>query len=264
MFRRLTVAVEWDDVRDGESIAVNGACLTVADRGARRGRLRRRSARRWPRPTSACSPPGDSVHLERSLRVGDRIDGHFVQGHVDGTATLLRQASDDKEWRLVLEAPPELARYIVPKGSVALDGVSLTVAKVRGQRVRGGADPHDAPADRPWAAGPAGWPFNLEADILSKTVVAHLERHRGGRRYRDVGPGARVRSVRSGPPAAARGTRERTCRRIRIRRGSEVPRWNRIVPPTTRGLHARAASAPAGARLRPGPASASRRRSCCR
>ena len=173
-FRRLTVASNSDDVRDGESIAVNGVCLTVAERPP--GEIGFDViAETLGRTNLGLLSRGDAVHVERSLRVGDRIDGHFVQGHVDGPARLIRQVSDEKEWRLVLETTSELARYIIPKGSVTLDGVSLTVAHVAGTVFEVALIPTTLRLTE-LGRRPAGWPYNLEADILSKTVVAYLER----------------------------------------------------------------------------------------
>jgi riboflavin synthase len=175
-FRRLTIASNWDDVRDGESVAVNGVCLTVADRSP--GELGFDVIpETLSRTNLGLLEPGDGVHVERSLRIGDRIDGHFVQGHVDGPARLLRLASDEKECRLVLETTGELARYIIPKGSVTLDGVSLTIADVMGTVFEVALIPTTLRLTE-LGRRPVGWPYNLEADILSKTVVAHLERHR--------------------------------------------------------------------------------------
>src|SRR5688500_14097917 len=130
-FRRINLpAGEWPDVRVGESVAVNGVCLTVAE--IDRGLLAFDVVPETLGKTNlGLLQAGDRVHVERSLRVGDRIDGHFVQGHVDGTALLLEQVSDEKEWRLRCQTPPALAKYLVPKGSVCLDGVSLTLAAVR-------------------------------------------------------------------------------------------------------------------------------------
>jgi riboflavin synthase len=178
-FTRLTLArpQDWADVADGESIAVNGVCLTVAERSA--GEVGFDVITETLRLTNlGLLQGGDEVHVERSLRAGDRISGHFVQGHVDGTARLLEHRADADEWRLTLEAPPPLAKYIVPKGSVALDGVSLTIAAVEGDRFEVALIPTTL---RLTTLGrrSAGWPFNLECDILAKTIVAVLERQRG-------------------------------------------------------------------------------------
>src|SRR4051812_25463660 len=132
-FWRLTLASNWTDVRNGESIAVNGCCLTVAE--IMPGELGFDVIRETLSKTNlGLLKVGDEVHVERSLRAGDRIDGHFVQGHVDGTAALIERLDSEKEVRLVLQAPLPLAKYLVPKGSAAIDGVSLTIAAVEGTR----------------------------------------------------------------------------------------------------------------------------------
>ena len=173
-FRRLTFASHWGDLQGGESIAVNGVCLTVADISA--GEIGFDViAETLARTNLGLLKAGDSVHVERALRVGDRLDGHFVQGHVDGTATLHERIDDSKETRLTLKVPFDLARYIVPKGSVAIDGVSLTVAAVRGTVFEVALIPTTLNLTN-LGIHPIGWPFNLETDILSKTVVSWLER----------------------------------------------------------------------------------------
>jgi riboflavin synthase len=175
-FNRLTLAVDWEDVRDGESVAVNGACLTVAER--KRGEIGFDVVRETLLRTNlGLLAGGDEVHVERSLRAGDRIDGHFVQGHVDGTARLV-SLTDEKEWRLTAECPQPLVKYVIPKGSVALDGVSLTIAAVRGNLFEVALIPTTL---RLTTLGrrPSGWPLNLECDILAKTVVTALERLKG-------------------------------------------------------------------------------------
>ena len=175
-FVRMTLPDLWGDVRDGESVAVNGVCLTVADRPQRElafDVVQETLDKTNLRLTRA----GDEVHVERSLRIGDRIDGHFVQGHVDGTAQLLEQASNEKEWRLRCRAPAGLAKYLVPKGSVCLDGVSLTLAAVRGEEFEVALIPTTVNLTA-LARRPVGWPLNLEADVISKTVVSWLERQR--------------------------------------------------------------------------------------
>src|SRR5580704_11848497 len=129
IFRRLTIASNWADVILGQSIAINGACLTVAEIGP--GELGFDVISETLSKTNlGLINAGDEVHVERSLRIGDRLDGHFVQGHVDGTARLIERIADDKEYRLCLQAPADLAKYLTPKGSVTLDGVSLTIAAI--------------------------------------------------------------------------------------------------------------------------------------
>jgi riboflavin synthase len=175
-FRRLTLAADWPDVRDGESVAVNGVCLTVAGRAP--GELAFDVVKETLDKTNlGLVQAGDEVHVERSLRVGDRIDGHFVQGHADGVAMLVKQVADAAEWRLTLEPPRELMRYVIPKGSVTLDGVSLTVAAAAPTTFDVALIPTTVNLTA-LARRPLGWPCNFEADILSKTVVAWLERQK--------------------------------------------------------------------------------------
>jgi riboflavin synthase len=173
-FSRLNLAVGWDDVKIGDSVAVNGVCLTVAEIAP--GQLSFDVVQETLRRTNlGLLQAGDDAHVERSLRVGDRLDGHFVQGHVDGTAQLLEQKSDEKEWRLRCQCPPDLAKFLAPKGSVCLDGVSLTLAAVDGNEFEVALIPTTVSITG-LARRPVGWPFNLETDILSKTIVSWLER----------------------------------------------------------------------------------------
>jgi riboflavin synthase len=175
-FRRLNLAVDWADARTGESVAVNGACLTIAELS--RGLLAFDVVPETLAKTNlGALRAGDMVHVERALRVGDRIDGHFVQGHVDGLALLLEQAAGagEDEVRLRCELPPELAKYVVPKGSVCLDGVSLTVAAASGQQFEVALIPTTVQLTR-LASREKGWRFNFEADVLSKTIISFLER----------------------------------------------------------------------------------------
>jgi riboflavin synthase len=173
-FHRLTLAVDWPDVKDGESVAVNGVCLTVAERTP--GQLGFDVVKETlDRTNLGQVQSGDDVHVERSLRVGDRIDGHFVQGHADGVAVLVNQIADANEWRLTLEPPRDLMKFVVPKGSVTLDGVSLTVATV-GPGIFDVALIPTTVNLTALARRPLGWRYNFEADILSKTVVSWLER----------------------------------------------------------------------------------------
>ncbi|MFN4244196.1 MAG: riboflavin synthase [Tepidisphaerales bacterium] len=176
---RLAVNSPWaeapDPPRPGDSIAVDGACLTLV-RDAPPGLLAFDVVpETLARTTLGSFIPGRRVHLERSLRVGDRLDGHIVLGHVDGTAECVEVATDG-QWRVRFRPPAELAMYMVPKGSVALDGVSLTVASVY---AGGDFDVALVPTTlelthlgelRP------GDRVNLECDHTVKTIVATLQR----------------------------------------------------------------------------------------
>jgi len=172
--RRIVLAHHWPDLKVGESIAINGVCLTVAEFTP--GEVSFDVIAETIDKTNLGSlRAGDDVHVERAMKVGDRIDGHFVQGHVDGRARLTEIQSSDTEWRLVIEAPDQLARYLSPKGSVAIDGVSLTIAALRDNVFEVALIPTTLKIT---ALGrrPVGWLFNLETDIFSKTIVSWLER----------------------------------------------------------------------------------------
>jgi riboflavin synthase len=171
---RLTLPNAWKDVKHGESIAVNGVCLTVAELSDEllwfdviRETLNRTNLGHLR--------PGDEVHVERSLRVGDRFDGHMVQGHVDGTANIREHETTNGEWRVRIDMPRELARYFVPKGSVTLDGISLTIAGLDADTFEVALIPTTLEITR-LGQRPVGWPLNVECDMMVKTIVSVLEK----------------------------------------------------------------------------------------
>jgi riboflavin synthase len=173
MFRRLTIAHQWPDVKLGESIAVNGVCLTVAELAP--GKIGFDVIKETLDKTNlGLLSNGDHVNVERALRAGDRIDGHFVQGHVDGVAPLVKQIASESEWRLTLEAPAHLAKYLAPKGSICIDGVSLTIAALNGNQFDVALIPTTLSLTT-IGKREIGWPFNIEADIISKQIVHFLE-----------------------------------------------------------------------------------------
>jgi len=174
--RRLTLAVDFPDVRIGQSIAVNGCCLTVAEIAP--DNLQFDVIRETLDKTNLGQlRSGDSVNIERSLRIGDRIDGHFVQGHVDGVAKLLNIAANGDDYRLTIEAPPSSRKYLTPKGSITVDGVSLTIADIGANDFQVALIPTTL-CTTTLGQKQFGWPFNLEMDVLSKTVISYLERTR--------------------------------------------------------------------------------------
>jgi riboflavin synthase len=128
---RLTVVppAHFGRFEPGESVAVAGVCLTALDGGRRF--LADLSRETLDRTRLGGLGAGDRVNLERALRWGDRLSGHFVMGHVDGTTRLEKIARSGNSWIFTFAVPPGLGRFIVEKGSVALDGVSLTVARRR-------------------------------------------------------------------------------------------------------------------------------------
>lgn len=175
-FIRLTLTADWNDVVDGESIAINGVCLTVAQING--GHIGFDVILETLRKTNLANlRAGDAVNVERSLRAGDRLSGHFVQGHVDGMARLTDVKATAEETRMTIAPPPELMKYIVPKGSVAVDGISLTVAAVHEHSFEVALIPTTLRLTTLGQAR-AGWMLNLEADLISKTIVWQLEKMR--------------------------------------------------------------------------------------
>jgi riboflavin synthase len=167
---RLTVRgpVVTSDARHGQSIAVNGVCLTVvtADDGCFTADVMaetlRRSSLRGVRP-------GSPVNLERAVRLQDRLGGHLVQGHVDATANV-REIRPDEHWTVVrLSLPVELARYVVDKGSITVDGVSLTVSALGDDWFEVSLIPTTLAATT-LGSRAVGDPVNLEADVMAKYV----------------------------------------------------------------------------------------------
>lgn len=173
--RDLDIACSWTDLAPGESVAVDGACLTVARLGE--GNFGVHVVRTsLDRTRFADLRPGDRLNLERALRVGDRLGGHLVQGHVDGVGTVLRVATREDARLLDLRVPPEVARVSVPLGSVTVDGVSLTVnAMPAPGTIQISLIPftleHTTLGDRR-----PGDRVHLEADAVGRYVQALLER----------------------------------------------------------------------------------------
>jgi riboflavin synthase len=165
-------------VKLGDSIAVNGCCLTVT-------KLRRGKAgstlqfdllkETWERTNLSATAPGASVNLERALAVGDRLGGHFVTGHVDGTGVITRWERSGTDHVLEVSAPKELRPYLVFKGSVAVDGISLTVAGVTKAGFRIWIIPHTL-AKTALRERKVGDAVNLEGDLLGKYVLSKMPR----------------------------------------------------------------------------------------
>lgn len=164
----------------GNSVAVNGACLTVV--AARLGVLKFDVLNETLRRTNLeFVQRGSLVNLERPLRADARLDGHFVLGHVDARGKVRRFEREGKDYVLDVEAPPSVMRYIVEKGSVAVDGISLTVAGVSRRWFRIWIIPHTRDVTNLRACR-AGDRINLEADILGKYVGQLLARRPRARR----------------------------------------------------------------------------------
>ncbi len=157
------------DLALGDSVAVDGACLTIAQRTAT-GFVADVSPETISRTTLAAGRP---VNLERSLRVGGKVGGHFVTGHIDGMGELVRATAVADAWELWFTAPPSLLRYLAPKGSIAINGISLTLAEVRGDHFSAAVIPHTYETTNLAALNPHD-PVNLEGDVLAKYIEAQL------------------------------------------------------------------------------------------
>ena len=156
------------DLELGESVAIDGVCLTVTERGAA-GFEAVAGAETLARTTLERLRSGSRVNLERALRVGDRLGGHFVQGHVDGVGTVSGRRDRGANIEIDVRAPAALARYLVEKGSVAIDGISLTVNQVAGDVFSVALIPHTA-TETTLASRRAGDRVNLEVDMIAKYV----------------------------------------------------------------------------------------------
>lgn len=159
-------------VRVGDSVAVDGVCLTVVrfDADSFTADVMPET---YARTTLRLLAPGDPVNLERTMPVGGRFGGHMVQGHVDGVGTIAGVAAEEIARVLTIAAPPAVMRYIVPKGSVAVDGTSLTVVAAGPEQFSVSLIPHTAAMTTLGRKG-VGAAVNLEADILGKYIEKFL------------------------------------------------------------------------------------------
>lgn len=178
--RRLTVTCSKlvSEIDQGDSISVSGVCLTAV--GITKNSISADLAQEtWVRTSFSRLHSGALVNLELPMRANGRFDGHVVQGHVDGTGTLssLKPIRDGNDYLLTINVPSELTRYIVAKGSLAIEGISLTVAAIDGVQVRVAIIPHTAQMTN-LRSLKLGDPLNLEVDVIAKYVENML----GGRR----------------------------------------------------------------------------------
>jgi riboflavin synthase len=168
------------DARLGDSVAVNGCCLTVAERAGETftADVMRETLDKTSLGTLA---PCGRVNLERAVTATSRLGGHIVQGHVDGTGSVVRR-EPSAHWELVeISLPPDLARYLVPKGSVTVDGVSLTVVAVGDESFTVSLIPETLARTTLGHREP-GEPVNLEVDVIAKYVERLVApHHRDGR-----------------------------------------------------------------------------------
>jgi riboflavin synthase len=171
---RLTIAtqLELGSVKIGDSISVDGVCLTVV-KWERNSFTVEVSPETLQRTTLLEAKQGRPVNLEMALRMSDPLGGHLVSGHVDGTGEIVEVIPEGNSWRYRFRVPAEISRYLVGKGSVAVDGISLTVADCKGREFSVSVIPHTAQATT-LGRKQAGDRVNLENDIIAKYVEKFL------------------------------------------------------------------------------------------
>lgn len=176
----LTIATAFDTsaLALGASIACSGVCLTVVAVAPGEFSVQA-SAETLACTTLGTWEEGTPVNLEKSLRVGDELGGHLVAGHVDGIARIVERRPEAESVRFVFDIPEALARFIAPKGSVALDGVSLTVNEAAGTRFGVNIIPHTLACTDFGDAVP-GLCMNLEVDLIARYVARLLGQHPNG------------------------------------------------------------------------------------
>lgn len=161
----------------GASICCSGACMTVIDKGSEKDRwfAFTASGETLSKTTIGSWRAGDPVNLERPMRVGDELGGHIVTGHVDGVAEVKLVVPEGESTRMVFEAPLSVTHFIAPKGSIALDGVSLTVNEVDGVRFGVNIIPHTSKVTTMGRLKP-GAKVNLEVDLMARYVARLVNR----------------------------------------------------------------------------------------
>jgi riboflavin synthase len=165
---RISTRLPLAEVRDGDSISVDGACLTVVARSSDAFEVEA-AVETLSRTTLGERRVGDPVHLERALRLSDRLGGHLVTGHVDGVGTVASRVQRGPALEVTFHGPPEILRYVIPKGSIAVDGVSLTVNEREADRFSVVLVPYTREKTLLDRREP-GARVNLEADLIGKYV----------------------------------------------------------------------------------------------
>ena len=170
----LVISTNYDlsTVDIGASIACSGVCMTVVDKGTGKDGwfAVTASGETLSKTTISHWKVGDAVNLERPMRVGDELGGHIVSGHVDGAAEVKQLVTEGESTRVTFEVPAGLSKFIAPKGSIALDGVSLTVNEVDGTRFGVNIIPHTAKVTTFGRLKP-GAKVNLEIDLMARYVA---------------------------------------------------------------------------------------------
>ncbi len=173
----IATAYRLTETDTGASICCDGVCLTatsILSEAAGARFMVDVSNETLSKTSLAAWKPGRRINLERSLRAGDELGGHIVSGHVDGVAKIVSVTQDGESRRFLFDVPEHLARYIAPKGSVALDGTSLTVNEVSGSRFGVNLIPHSLTMTT-WGAKSQGEIVNLEVDVFARYVARLME-----------------------------------------------------------------------------------------
>lgn len=179
--RRITVAAAHapQELKTGESIAVSGVCLTALNikPGSFSADL---APETWARTSFSRIHEEAKVNLELPMKADGRFGGHIVQGHVDGVGKLtsLKRIADSDNWWLEIELPPEVEKYTVHKGSICIEGISLTIARLENNRCTVAIIPHTVEATN-LGSLKVGDPVNLEADLIAKYVEKMMKRDAG-------------------------------------------------------------------------------------
>jgi|YelNatPaOPRAMG01_1025707.scaffolds.fasta_scaffold23419_2 riboflavin synthase len=171
---KISTNLDLTSLKVGDSIAVDGVCLTIVEL-AGQSFLVEVSPETRQRTTLAKVKAGQEVNLERPLRMSDPLGGHFVAGHVDGTGEILAIIPEGKSWRYYFRTSPEISKYLIPKGSVAIDGISLTIGDCQGEEFSVVVIPHTA-AQTTLGKKKVGDQVNLEVDLLAKYIEKFLHR----------------------------------------------------------------------------------------
>ncbi|MFH1379434.1 MAG: riboflavin synthase [bacterium] len=176
--KKIRIDSGYNDLAAGESIAVDGVCLTV-ERIQGNEFTAHMSDETLHRSTCSSLKIGSPVHLERALCATGRMGGHMVQGHIDamGEITAIGKDADNKTFEIVI--PENLLKYVAVKGSITIDGISLTIVSIQGPRITIVMIPHSF-ASTHWKYKKIGSPVNIEADILAKYVERHLTAQKNG------------------------------------------------------------------------------------
>jgi len=174
--KRLTIEADMaPDLQVDQSVSIDGACQTVVDVDPDASTFAVDSIEETLRKTTFSDlAAGTPVNLERALQAGDRLDGHFVQGHVDATGTVAAVEREETDWLYTIQFDPDYAAYLIPVGSIAIDGISLTVARLDGDTLTVAIIPHTHEVTNVAETWTEGAAVNLEFDLIGKYVARSL------------------------------------------------------------------------------------------